>query len=349
MPRLQDLFLNSSVYLYPTEEQARDGRGSGGTGFITTITGKPPLSQSFHAYIVTAKHVLSDLGEIFIRVNRRPWLGKPVIFRTKEREWVPHRDADVAVVQVALNPVELHIAHVTEELYVTREMMAWPDDDDYDPDKLGIGDDCYFFGRFMGHPGIEKNLPMLRFGNLAMMPREPVYGEEAFLVEFKSMPGFSGSPVFIYRTGTIDFWNTYKPAEPNELRFLGVDFCHLPEIAEVGTLNDEGKFVGKKVWVKHSAGIMGVVPAWKLRELLMTEERLVKRRKEVEDAALEERRVQAAKDSVAPTLESVGGVTPLDAGDDDEYERFEDLARHLVQVPKEEIDEARKREQGEVS
>jgi hypothetical protein len=304
VPRVTDLFLNSSVYLYPTEEEARSGRGEGGTGFITTITGKPPLNQSFHAYIVTAKHVLSHLAEVYIRVNRRPWLGKPVIFKTKTSEWVRHADADVAVVQVGLDPVELHIAHVSEELFVTRDLMAWPDDDNYDANKLGIGDECYFFGRFMGHPGVEKNLPMLRFGNLAMMPREPVHGEEAFLVEFKSMPGFSGSPVFIYRSGTLDFWNTYRAADPNELKFLGVDFCHLPEIAELGTLSDSGEFrpVGSRLWVRHSAGIMGVVPAWRLRELLMTK-RLQERRKEVEEAALDERRVRAARDSAAPTLE----------------------------------------------
>jgi hypothetical protein len=345
VPRLHDLFLNSSVYIYPTQDQAREGRGGeGGSGFITTIWPDHPQLHGPHSYIVTAKHVVSGRPEIWIRVNRR--VGKPVYIHVEPHEWDPHPSADIAVVKVGnLNPFEMQIAHVPQPLYVTREVMSWPNADDYDPEKLGIGDECYFFGRFMSHPGTERNLPMLRFGNLAMMPGEPVGGEEAFLVEFKSMPGFSGSPVFIYRTGRIDHENNYVPAAKSQIAFLGIDFCHLPEIVEFGKRDEAGEF--KKVGdgtllVKHSAGIMGVVPAWKLRELLMSPKQEARRR-ELEEEALELVKRRELNDSLEPTLEGVGEVKPL-PDEDDEYRRFEDVARKLVQVPKDEIDEARKRE-----
>ena len=346
MPRLQDLFLNSSVYIYYGEEQAKTGRGGeGGTGFITTVPAGEPWEQALHSYIVTAKHVISDRAETYLRINRR--FGKPAIFRVRRNDWLEHEDADIAILALGLNAAELKIAMVPQELYVAQDMMAWPDHPEYDysPERLGIGDECYFFGRFMGYPGVEKNLPMLRFGNLAMMPTEPLYGEEAFLVEFKSMPGFSGSPVFIYRTGTIDFWNMYTPVapaprsdalplnEPNRIHFLGVDFCHLPELAELGK-EEDGKFRPlKHLWIKHSAGIMGVIPAWKVKEVLMRPD-VARRRKEIEDEHTQQRDRQAFKDSIEPALEAVG--------DESEFERFEEFTRKLVNVPKEEIDEKRK-------
>src|SRR6266540_3503510 len=74
MPRLNDLFLNSSVYIYPSEAEAQSGHGEGGSGFITTIPGNPPLEQSLHSYIVTAKHVIDRQSKTYVRINRR--LGK---------------------------------------------------------------------------------------------------------------------------------------------------------------------------------------------------------------------------------------------------------------------------------
>jgi hypothetical protein len=50
------------------------------------------------------------------------------------------------------------------------------------------------------HEGRQKNSPTARFGNIAQMPNEPViikrFEQECFLVEARSIGGYSGSPVF---------------------------------------------------------------------------------------------------------------------------------------------------------
>jgi hypothetical protein len=74
-------------------------------------------------------------------------------------------------------------------------------------------------GLFVSHPGGERNVPVVRFGNLSMMATEaaPVELETGvyracFLMDTRSRGGFSGSPVFPYRgpggdlTGMLSGW-----------------------------------------------------------------------------------------------------------------------------------------------
>jgi hypothetical protein len=60
-------------------------------------------------------------------------------------------------------------------------------------------------GRYIEHEGKFKNLPVVRFGNIAMMPSEHIlqweredHLQESFLVDMRSISGFSGSPVLSY-------------------------------------------------------------------------------------------------------------------------------------------------------
>jgi hypothetical protein len=54
----------------------------------------------------------------------------------------------------------------------------------------------------VNHEGKQRNLPSARFGNIAQMPGEPIefdgLSQESFLVEARSVAGYSGSPVFVY-------------------------------------------------------------------------------------------------------------------------------------------------------
>lgn len=71
--------------------------------------------------------------------------------------------------------------------------------------RVGPGDDVFVVGRFINSQGKLRNIPSVRFGNIAQMPLKPieqgrVFGEfqqESFLVEARSISGFSGSPVFL--------------------------------------------------------------------------------------------------------------------------------------------------------
>lgn len=70
---------------------------------------------------------------------------------------------------------------------------------------IGPGDDVARLGRFITHDGRQRNKPLARFGNIAMMhdnaePIEIAPGRHqvGLLVECRSLSAFSGSPVFVY-------------------------------------------------------------------------------------------------------------------------------------------------------
>jgi len=68
-------------------------------------------------------------------------------------------------------------------------------------------------GRFIGHDGHQRNTPAVRFGNIAMMPDEKIKAadgteQEGFLVELRSVPGCSGSAVYIYSPNAMQDMST---------------------------------------------------------------------------------------------------------------------------------------------
>lgn len=67
------------------------------------------------------------------------------------------------------------------------------------------GGEVFMIGRFVGHDGRQKNTPSVRFGNISRMRisdaeegadqnQEEV--DERFLIDCRSIPDYSGSPVF---------------------------------------------------------------------------------------------------------------------------------------------------------
>ena len=157
-------------------------------------------------YVITAKHVIekayecSTDGMIYLRLNTTD--GGIQKLPTEYEEWMGHPDSNV---DVAAYP--------------------WPDDDELEAQVdglcyplsasavdqvikdrgVGIGDEVCFVGLFKRHYGENKNIPILRIGHIAAMPEEPVRvqwnGEkliDAYLIEARSIGGFSGCPVFVH-------------------------------------------------------------------------------------------------------------------------------------------------------
>lgn len=139
-------------------------------------------------------------------------------------------------------------------------------------------------GRFVNHEGKQRNLPSVRFGNISMMPYEPVRTsrgllQEVFLVESRSLPGYSGSPVFL-----APFPNSALRKEQPPAKLLGIDMGHLKDHLPV--LSKKELAQGKRFpicddWtVESNTGMSCVIPAWKIIETLYMEE-LVESRKQV--------------------------------------------------------------------
>jgi hypothetical protein len=142
------------------------------------------------------------------------------------------------------------------------------------------GGTIFCVGVFTKHAGRRRVIPILRTGNIALMPnaQELIYTErgpiEGYLVECRSVGGLSGSPVFSAIDKIVPpFIPTppgFIPAEQYkaEIRtlwaWIGLMHGHWKidkkTLAEMDTTNDEDEPL--------NTGIAIVVPAWKVMEVV---------------------------------------------------------------------------------
>ena len=156
-------------------------------------------TDSLFVYAVTARHVLDKIGEaggyqVFLRLNIR---GQGATWvEAKLQEWAFHPDdssVNVAVRKVDFDQSFDHKVYPIESM-VGPEILQ--------EHAIGIGDEVFLVGLFSQHYGTERNIPIVRVGNIAAMPEEKIisgnYILDAYLVEARSIGGISGSPVFVY-------------------------------------------------------------------------------------------------------------------------------------------------------
>jgi hypothetical protein len=191
VPRIPDRLLDCVVYLYPSEAAAEDGERMGGSAFIIGL----PIADDNRdcvTAIVTNKHVI-ERGNMVARLNRID--GKLDPIPLDGERWFTHPAGDdLAVCLVGLNKRVHKIEYLAPG--------EWCGEGRVEMLNIGPVDDCFIVGRFISRDGEEKNVPTVRFGNIAQMPGEPIvqddgFKQESFLVEARSIPGYSGSPVFI--------------------------------------------------------------------------------------------------------------------------------------------------------
>jgi len=265
VPRIDDSFLGTAIYLYRNRADAENNSELGGSGFLIGYVGMH--GTMMHIYAVTNAHVVRR-GFPVIRINKIS--GKPDILDIPSSAWLEHPDGD----DLSICPTVLTPQH--DFKFVLGD-GGCVDRDKVQRFKIGVGDEVFMVGRFTGHAGKEKNLPIARFGSIAMMPSEGIgnfLGKKRphYLVEVRSVSGFSGSPVFIY-DAPIPPLLEVNARERFTNFLLGIDCGHLPE-------HEEGM----------SAGIAAVVPAWCLFDLLdhpsmkaLRESREAETRKRVEN------------------------------------------------------------------
>ena len=145
--------------------------------------------------------------------------------------------------------------------------------------NIGIGDDVLMLGRFAAHTGRQQNEPLARFGNIAMMPGERVKDGrglmvEAYLVEMRSMPGFSGSPVFVV-IGAGSYRGVYgadkqakmMPFYSETIGLLGIDTGHKPLTQSVLDPITRDPVQPVRV-VEQNSAVAIVSPYYKIEEVL---------------------------------------------------------------------------------
>ncbi len=290
MPRIPTAITSSVVYLYGLNPKTGEIDGPCGTGCIISVPEERPRGNPHH-YAVTNWHVAVRDGASIIRLNRQD--GNTRFIHRDPSEWTYDKNGDdLAVTRIDLDPERDLVSHIPQDLFVTPKFI--------ERYHVRFGEDVFMVGLFAGHDGGEQNIPKGRFGNISMMATDlaPVdqpnrVTRPCHIIDLRSRTGFSGSPVFSYRTPASDLtafdeggeW-TVRTQNNMYLRLLGIHCRQFFEPLEVSRLKEEaGESLGDPIkegdLLEIQSSMTAVIPAWRISELLEDSE-LTKTRKEIE-------------------------------------------------------------------
>jgi hypothetical protein len=131
-------------------------------------------------FVVTAEHNIVYFGhrrwKIFVRSNLKD--GGVREDDWSEGRWYFHPDpgsTDVAISPIDFSPEEefkqivLRTPDPDRGIVATAEKMK--------EHKIGLGDEVFVVGLFRSHYGQQRNVPIIRVGNIAMLKGEPCFYE----------------------------------------------------------------------------------------------------------------------------------------------------------------------------
>jgi hypothetical protein len=248
----------------------------GGTAFIVGVR----IDDTFGlAHLVTAKHVADAIkpAEAVIAMNGKD--GRPLFLRTGDTKWFYH-PTEEASVDVAVLPFgsvrfdQYDIAWIPESIFATDERIA-----EFD---IGLGDETLVIGLFSRFFGSTHLIPLLRTGNIAMMPKDKLptkgFGDmDAYLAEGRSIGGLSGSPVFV--RNTVNTPMQTASGSPGTMSGLGK--LHLLGLMH-GHWDLPVSFSASEQAEAVNMGVSIVVPARKILEVLYHPEPVALRKQHCE-------------------------------------------------------------------
>ncbi len=339
MPRIPDRVIQSVFFLYKSREDAEAGKDPGGTGFVLGA-GLTHLSVSDGPafYGVTNWHVACQSGYSVIRLNTADGGADIREYGPEDWHFIP-RGPDVAVVPLEL---ESRYPNVAPHVHVAQCVPkgGWSIGRDDNP---SVGDDVFMLGLFVDHKGLTTNVPSARFGNVSMLPSPsaPIeqltgYMGESYVVDMHSRTGFSGSPVFLFRTfgsdlttsshkiarltvddrsyarGSIEHFDvTNARAELRTLfYFLGIHWGQFPERWDLreGPLEENRPIaITDGSYVRGFSGMTLVVPAWDIVEVLNLPKLQKMRESKKQSMA---KRVRPIAETVKPAAASASDENP---------------------------------------
>ncbi len=225
-------------------------------------------------HLVTAKHVIEGLKKrsiddtVYLRINTKD--NNSGFITTHAKQWLYHpedKSADVAV--LAGMPMN-RIPSIDFNVF---PVAAFVTDSVIKKYGIGIGDDVFLSGLFVNHVGQKKNIPIIRTGNIAAMPEEPILTDngltDAYLIESRSIGGLSGSPVFVHLGSlrlTGEKWSeAYFPSDVGGVFYLlGVIQGHW----DIPIQEDDMFIIDDSNKEAVNMGIAIVTPATKILDII---------------------------------------------------------------------------------
>jgi len=261
--RLPHEIMHSVAYLYTDQIAAEDGDSTGAaTAFWVSGEFRPgafPQGTTV-AFVVTNRHVI-ERGATTLR-----WLGRdgtPSILNVPKEDWFFSSNPNL---DLALWTVPLGIEGNVFLIPTSRFLIP----DELDQFDVRIGDDIFMVGRHLGFDGKIKNTPTARFGHLVQYPLEDIEDDKgrkhkSFLVQMPSLPGFSGSPVFLYQNEiekNAEHGRVAIGQRPRFWKLLGVNLGHLK--AFTATYHAGTQARNQYLYAEINSGINVVIPSWDL-------------------------------------------------------------------------------------
>lgn len=312
--RVSEEILDCVVFL---GTESSDGRTTlRGTASLISVPSERVPNGSF-TYLVTARHnirkALASGDQLVLRVNMKDGNAESVFVEGLEWHYPENDASDIAVSDVVSSLVD-HISYrrIPRVMFATEEAI--------EKHSIGVGDPLICTGLFVHHYGRKRNIPIIRSGNIAAMPDEPLTDRDsgldyhAYLAEIRSIGGLSGSPVFVELGVGRQVEDSVNFSRIDRF-LLGVVRGHWNK----DEFDSAADFAADEQEELNS-GIAIVTPITDALEILDGED-FVKTRKRADDKYLKKH---------APTEDSA----EVELQGDSEFERFEDLTRKLVNTSK---------------
>ena len=264
MPRINDTFLQTVVYLYPSPEAAHQGHKTGGTGFIVSY--KLKNTNKILYYVVTNAHVAEKMSAPgAARFNTKE--NDTTILNVFSSDWLLHpKKNDIAIVALNNPSDTLKHASIDVSMFLTENFIQ-----EYD---IGLGSDTCMIGRFIQHNGTKTNTPINSCGTISMMPLEPIIlnsgiSQEGFLIQSQSFSGFSGSPVLVRTNQPLLGGDKTK----HTWLLLGINCAHINIYEPLQEKNGDTlkQTQNNKMISTSNSGHMVVIPAWKIYEMFTSD------------------------------------------------------------------------------